>query len=67
MDVEDGLSGGGAIVEHHAEAVNKAEIFGQSRAYAHHPADQLFIFRFHERRAGNVFFGDDQKMDRRLG
>ena len=66
MDVEDGLAGGGAIVEYHAEAVNQFEIFGKPCAYAHHPADQLLIFDLHEGRAGNVLFGDDEKMDRRL-
>jgi len=67
MDVKDGLSRGGTIVKDHPEAINKVEFGGQLCAYPHHLTDKLLIFRLHERRSNNMFFGDDQKMDRRLG
>jgi len=67
MNVKDGLSCGGAIVKDQPEAINKVEFGGQSCAYPHHLTDKLFIFRLHEGRSNNMFFGDDQKMDRGLG
>ena len=67
MDVKDGLSGTGAIVKDHAEPLGKPEISGKSGAGAHHPADQLLIFGLQEGRSHDMFFGDDQKMDGRLG
>ena len=66
MDVKDGLTGTGPIIEDQTETVNEAEIGGKSCPGAHHPANKLFVLRLKEGRSGNMFFGDDQKMDRRL-
>jgi hypothetical protein len=67
MEVKDGLAGIGTVVEDQTVAVANAKFRGNLGRRAQHLADQLFIFGLDECRADDMFFGDDQKMDGRLG
>lgn len=67
MEVKDRLPGVGAIVKNQTIAVGNAQLTGNFCRRAQHFPDQLFIFRLNEGRADDMFFGDDQKMDGRLG
>lgn len=67
VDVKDGLTGPGAIIEDHPEGVTDTFLSGEISADTHHFADQFFILRAYRSRALEVFLGDDQKMGGGLG
>lgn len=66
MDVKNGLSCGGAIINDKTITINKVEFGSKACTCAYHFAYKLFIFRLYKGRANKMFFGDDQEMNRRL-
>ncbi len=67
MDVKDRLSGGSPIIEDQTIPFGQTKLRGELCSGAQHFADKLFIVGLNEGRADEMFFGDDQKMDWRLG
>lgn len=66
VDVEYHLASLFAVVEDHPEAVGNPVLLGQLAADAYELADQLVILFQDIHRGGNMFFGNDQQMDRSL-
>ena len=67
VNVENGLTRLGAVIEDDPEPVADAVFPGQSGADAHHLADELLIVAAQGRGAGDMLSGDDEKMFRGLG
>jgi hypothetical protein len=66
MQVKDGLTGAGAVVDNHPEITADAVLLGQIGPSFDDFSHQPVIFVGHRDCICYVFFGDDEKMFRRL-
>ena len=67
VDVEHGLPSIGTVVEHNPEGITNTLLFGNLTGLLHHPTDDVLIVIVDVAWSHDMFFGDDQKMDRSPG
>ncbi len=66
VDMKNGLSGLFAVIKNNPIVVD-ALFLRNLGAFAHDFTDELLIFRRKACRSADMLFGDDEKVDRRLG
>jgi len=66
MDVKNQLTCRFSIIEDHAKIIGPF-LFCNLAADPHHFTDQLFVFCCYSRRPVDMFFGNNQEMNRSLG